>query len=102
MRRDAIGKRRKLRRSAHGLPDQRSGARTSLRFHHLHGDPGHLLAAAGEHHAERIDEADAGATDHLRGHGLEIEAGHVFRQPLAQCLAAGSRLRRLLRVRLLY
>ncbi len=58
-----------------------------------------LLAAAGKHHPHGVDEGDAGAVDHLRRHGLEVEAGDELGEQLRELLGAGLRRTRLLRPR---
>jgi hypothetical protein len=64
---DAIGERGKLRRRAQRLPHDRRLRRASFVLHHFDGEMRHLLVAAGEHDADRIDEGDAGAVGRRRG-----------------------------------
>ena len=66
---DAVGERRELRRGAERAARRRLPAAHSRPppLTISEDDVRHLLVAAGEHHAEGVDEGDAGAVDHAAG-----------------------------------
>ena len=58
---------------------------------HLADDLAALLAAAGEHHRERVDEGKARPLDRKRRQRLRIEADHEVRNGVGRTLSSRAR-----------
>src|SRR5262245_6682812 len=88
---NTVGERRKLRRGAQRLANDRGRRRGALELHHVADKVRDFLSAAGEHDANRVDESNTGAVDRLGWSGFEIEAGDELSEKCGDPFCVSSR-----------